>query len=125
MRNAWWMLVVAAACGLTERDDFLIGRQCSRTAEQPCDPMQVCLPHEVSSSGQFDAFRCRDRASFLPLPDGREAPVAFCDSDQGVVCPVGLVCNADRVRLDVGIRRLVCTEVDNPLAPPLGDGGNG
>lgn len=121
-RAAVLAVVVLAACGLEERDDFLIGRQCDLAADQPCDEGQVCLPHAYTE-GRLTEPRCRDRASFEPIA-GRPAPLAYCDEAQGYVCPAGLVCNADRIRLDAGYRAKVCKRPrpEDPFAPPLDAG---
>ncbi len=114
------MLVVSASmlwgCGLKERDDYLIGRECDPTAAQPCDPEQVCLPHDYSV-GAPDRFRCRDEASFTASA-GQEPPLAYCDEALGYLCPGDLVCNADRIRLDAGYRLTVCQRADATFAPP-------
>lgn len=114
------LALALSACGLEERDDFLVGRPCDRSVETPCDEGQVCLPHEIRD-GVFDAFRCRDGTSFEPS-GGQPAPLAYCDEEAGLVCPDGLVCNADRIRLDAGVRRRVCKRPDDPFAPPLDAG---
>jgi hypothetical protein len=111
-------LASLVACSLEERADFLIGRECS--ADDGCDEGQKCLPHAYFD-GDFHDFRCRDRASFEPI-EGREAPLAYCDAERDLICPAGLVCNADRVRQDAAIRRMVCKHPDDVFSPPL-DGG--
>ncbi len=117
--KAWWLLVLVG-CGLEEREDFLVGRQCPPPPSNSCDPGQSCLPHRWTS--QPDDFRCRDRSSFLPIGD-REAPLAYCD-DQLYRCPGDLVCNADRVRVDASVRLRVCRRPDDIFAPPLDGGGS-
>lgn len=114
------LLAGLAACSLEERADFLIGRICNREDPRSCDEGQECLPH-TASGPDLDDFRCRDLASFAPI-EGREAPLAYCDPEDGITCPAGLVCNADRVRLDATTRRLVCKPPDDVFAPPW-DGG--
>jgi hypothetical protein len=110
----WVFIALAfAACGLEERSDFLIGRQCDRNGED-CDPGQECLPHQSDPSLQD--FRCRDRASFEPI-EGQDPPLAYCNAD--ITCPGDLVCNADRIRVDGGLRPLVCKRPDDVFAPPL------
>lgn len=102
-------------CGVDERADFLIGRQCIRGESGTCDPGQACLPHGRRGLSLID-YRCRDEASFL-VPN---APLAYCGPDDP--CPGDLVCNADRVRLDASVRPLVCKPIDDLFAPPY-DGG--
>ena len=111
MRRILFVFLLAS-CGLEERDDFLIGRQCDRDGEE-CDEGQECLPHEESPLGDY---RCRDRASFEQI-DGREPPLAYCNAM--IECPADLVCNADRIRTDTDRRPLVCTRPDDVFAPPL------
>ena len=106
----------ALGCGIDERSDFLIGRQCVRGDPRSCDPGQVCLAHSWRGGQTFTDYRCRDEASFL-VPD---APIAYCSDAEP--CPGDLVCNADRVRIDTSVRPLVCKTADDPFAPPL-DGG--
>lgn len=110
----------APACSLEERSDFLVGRACSPERRESCDEAEACLPHALVG-GRMEDFRCRDRASFEPV-GGREPPLAYCDERLGVACPADLVCNADRVRLDVSERPLVCKFPDDVFSPPL-DGG--
>jgi len=113
------LLIALTACELEERADYLIGRACEPKIEGSCDPGQACLPHEYTERGPDD-FRCRDAASFEPLSDGREPPLAYCDEDEEMLCPQPLVCNADRIRAgDIGIRRMVCQKADSPFGPPL------
>ena len=107
----WLLLLWLAACGIEERPDFLIGRQCDPEAEI-CDPGQGCLPHKPDLTD----YRCRDRASFEPI-NGQEPPLAYCNVD--IPCPGDLVCNADRIRADGGRRPLVCKRPDDVFAPPL------
>lgn len=114
------LLPLLGACSLEERADFMIGRECDRNDPRGCDTGQRCLPH-VYNGEMMDDFRCRDRASFEPI-GRRDAPLAYCDPSAGLTCPGDLVCNADRVRIDSGIRRLVCKRPDDIFAPPL-DGG--
>jgi hypothetical protein len=114
MKSVAWF-VLFGACGLKERPDFLIGRQCAQEADPSCDEGQKCLPHSIGSSG-FGNFRCRDRESF-ELVDGQEPPPAYCDDDNP--CPGDLVCNADRIREDSGRRPLVCKRPDDVFNPPL------
>jgi len=113
-------LAALSGCGLSERADFLVGRQCDPTAATPCDEAQSCLPHRYAD-GELDEFRCRDRASFEPR-GGQEAPLAYCDEAEGYLCPGDLVCNADRIRLDAGFRPRVCKPDGDPFAPPLDAG---
>jgi hypothetical protein len=113
--RACWVLLFAASCGIQERDDFLIGRQCD-PSNNICDPEQFCLPHEDDPIGDF---RCRDRESFEPI-NGQEPPLAYCNAE--IPCPGDLVCNADRIRVDGGRRPLVCKRPDDVFAPPL-EGG--
>ncbi len=112
MRFLLLIVVLAAACGLEERTDFLIGRQCDRNRSD-CDPGAECLPHKHDP---FADFRCRDRASFEPI-DNQEAPLAYCNAD--IACPGDLVCNADRIREGTGRRLMVCKRPDDVFAPPL------
>ena len=109
--RAWLILGFAFACGIEERSDFLIGRQCD-PSNNLCDPGQACLPHDPRMSD----FRCRDRASFDPI-NGQEPPLAYCNAE--IACPGDLVCNADRIRTDAGRRPLVCKRPDDVFAPPL------
>lgn len=121
MRRLLWIAgLLMSGCALEERPDFLIGRVCSMDDPQSCDSGQKCLPHEASGT-ELQEFRCRDKASFEPI-EGRDAPLAFCDESKGITCPEGLVCNADRIRLDATVRRLVCKFPDDVFAPPY-DGG--
>ena len=113
-----FVLVLAAGCGLSERGDFLVGRQCDPTNGSSCDEGQACLPHSVVE-GDLDEFRCRSAASFDPVR-GVEAPLAYCNEEYE--CPAPLVCNADRIRVDGGFRRTVCKRDDDPFAPPLDAG---
>lgn len=113
-------LLLAGGCGLEERGDFLVGRQCDPTAAEPCDPAQACLPHRFRE-GALDEFRCRDLASFEERA-GQPAPLAYCDEGEGYVCPGDLVCNADRIRFDAGYRPRVCKPSGDPFAPPLDAG---
>ncbi|MEM7675343.1 MAG: hypothetical protein AAF449_04990 [Myxococcota bacterium] len=118
--NKWpWFVaaVLIGACGVEERADFLIGRLCTPSEDNSCDPGQACLPHAWDGIDQFSDFRCRDEASLL-RPD---APIAYCN-DEEHLCTGLLVCNADRVRLDVSIRPRVCKPEDDIFAPPF-DGG--
>ena len=111
------LLLTVGACGVDERSDFLIGRQCLRNDVSPCDSGQVCLPH-AWLDGTLSDYRCRDEASFFD-PD---APIAYCSDDDP--CPGALVCNADRVRIDASVRPRICKTEDDPFAPPY-DGGVG
>lgn len=111
-----WLLLLQAGCGLSERDDFLVGRSCVPVEPTGCDEQQVCLPHSYAASGPMD-FRCRDAASFA-LRDGREAPLAFCDQEEGLLCPEGIPCGAGRIRDDAGLRRTVCKRPDDTFGPP-------
>ena len=115
---AFGLLLVS--CGLRESDDFLIGRRCEVMDSMPCDQGQLCLPHAVSADRLVD-FRCRDRASFERIGN-QEAPLAHCDESMGLVCPPDLICSADRIRLDAGLRWLVCKMKDDVFQPPLGEG---
>ncbi len=112
----WVVLGALAGCGVDERADFLIGRQCVPSDPATCDPEQACLPHVWRGGERFSDYRCRDEASFL-VPD---APLAYCGPSDP--CPGRLVCNADRVRIDASTRPLVCKTDDDLFAPPL-DGG--
>ena len=115
MRCAFVIASIACsllACGLEERADFLIGRQCDQNGDE-CDEGQACLPHRIEP---YSDFRCRDRASFEPI-DGREPPLAYCNAD--IPCPGDLVCNADRIRVGGEDRPLVCKRSDDVFAPPL------
>jgi hypothetical protein len=114
-------IAVIAACGLQERADFLLGRECDPLDSKSCDSGQSCLPHTIIA-GRFSDYRCRDRSSFDPI-EGREAPLAYCDG-QMIKCPGDLVCNADRVRQDSTARPLVCTLPNSMFAPPPLDGGS-
>ena len=87
------LALLAVGCGLEERDDFLVGRECQPQAETPCDDRQACLPHLIER-GVLKEFRCRDVASFEPI-EGRPAPLAFCAEAKDLLCPGDLVCNAD------------------------------
>jgi hypothetical protein len=118
-RAALAILISIAACGLQERPDFLLGRECDMGDPKGCDPGESCLPHAIIA-GRFSDYRCRDRASFDKI-EGREPPLAFCDGM--AKCPGELVCNADRVREDSTVRPLVCTTPNSMFAPPL-DGGS-
>ena len=109
--RGWPILLLVAACGIQERNDFLIGRQCD-PSDNRCDPGQACLPHEPDLTD----YRCRDRESFEPI-NGQEPPLAYCNAE--IECPDDLVCNADRIRLDGGRRPLVCKRPDDVFAPPL------
>lgn len=111
MRAVVVLVLLASACGLEEREDFLIGRQCSQSDPASCDEGQKCLAHDPRPAD----YRCRDRASF-ELIDGQEPPLAYCATDDE--CPEDLVCNADRIRLDGGLRPLVCKRPDDVFAPP-------
>ena len=104
-----------AGCGVDERADFLIGRECIRGDPETCDPGQACLPHTQRGESLID-YRCRDEASFL-VPG---APIAYCSDNDP--CPGDLVCNADRVRIDASVRALVCKPIDDLFSPPY-DGG--
>lgn len=121
-----WTLILAGlalvmgACGLHERSDFLVGRECDPSAAKACDMGQACLPHEYTG-GAPDRFRCRDALSFEALA-GQEPPLAYCDESLGYLCPGALVCNADRIRLDAGYRLKVCKRADDAFAPPLDAG---
>lgn len=96
----------AAACGLGERGDFLLGRPCT-TDRDDCGAGGVCLPHERAPAGDYRAFFCRTPESFDPaIPD--DLPRAFCDPDRGLDCPSGAACVPDRIRIDAGPRALVC-----------------
>lgn len=117
------VLLATAGCGLQEHPDFLIGRQCVPDNPMPCDEGQRCLPHEVRGT-RFDDFRCRDRRSFESLAGGALPPLAFCD-DVRYVCPDGLVCAPDRIRIDGGPRPNVCKAADDVFIPPTFDGGTG
>ncbi len=115
---AW---VAMVGCGLQERSDYLIGRQCDPETPADCDEGQVCLPHQIADRTlMLVRFRCRDAASFESLA-GQEPPLAYCDDEQ-YVCPAGLVCNADRIRVDGGLRPRVCKQPDDAFAPPLDAG---
>jgi hypothetical protein len=110
------LLAAIGACSLEERADFLIGRTCDPSAPSSCDAGEVCLPHAIVNHA-FGDFRCRDRASFLPI-NNQDPPLAYCDGQ--FVCPQGTVCNADRIRsLDGGLRPLVCQLPNQALGPPL------
>lgn len=110
------LVVGTVACGVEERRDFLIGRQCDRNTPEDCDPDQTCVPHEWRGGETFTDFRCRDEASIL----APNAPLAYCAPDTR--CPGSLVCNADRVRRETSVRPLVCKRRDDLFAPPY-DGG--
>ncbi len=121
MRIAWALgMLLIAGCGLQERADFLIGRQCGAGNAEACDEGQACLPHQLEP--RIGDFRCRDEDSFDPQRFGQEPPRAFCDEARGFICPGDLVCNADRIRADGGPRPLVCKRPDDVFSPPL-DGG--
>ncbi|MCK6545968.1 hypothetical protein L6R52_08870 [Myxococcota bacterium] len=113
-------LAAPVGCALEERGDFLVGRTCDPDDDRTCDDGEECLPHAIVND-IFEEFRCRDLASFGPI-EGREAPLAYCDDAEGHRCPAGMVCNADRVRLDSSVRRLVCKLPGDVFAPPY-DGG--
>ncbi len=105
-----------SSCGFSDRGDFLVGRECDPAIEQTCDAGQACLPHEWGAVARD--FRCRDAASFEPV-QGVEPPLAYCDDEMAFVCPVGLVCRADRVReRDGGLRRTVCQKPADAFGPP-------
>jgi hypothetical protein len=108
-------LLAILGCALEERADFLVGRACTPESAR-CDPGQVCLPHAFEGGVPGD-FRCRDAASFR-APPGREAPLAFCGPDEGLVCPEGMVCGAGRIRRDAGPRRPVCRFPGAAFGPP-------
>lgn len=119
------MVLLPAACSMQERSDFLVGRPCdpgSSDLTKGCDPGQSCLPHTYAGDTPKN-YLCRDRASFDPLPDGRPAPLAYCNPSGGFSCPGDLVCTYDRIRADASVRRLVCASPDDPFAPPAPDGG--
>lgn len=103
-----------AGCGLQERADLLVGRECDPNLPDACDPVQVCLPHGWIS-GPTD-FLCRDSASFDAV-GGVEPPLAYCNDEY--ICPTDIDCAADRVRQRPdGIRRRVCQRPGSPFAPP-------
>ncbi len=112
---------VFSGCRLDERDDFLIGRICSRVGTNSCDEGQSCLPHSYLN-GRPDEYRCRDRQSFEPI-GGVEPPLAYCNPAEMFFCPDGLECLPDRIRLDGGARRLVCKRPGDQFSPPSGDAG--
>lgn len=112
--------LLLTGCGLSERDDFLVGRSCDPGAEMDCDEGQVCLPHGWLSARPTE-FRCRDAASFS-APD--EAPTAYCDEALGFACPEGVECRPGRIREDSGPRRPECVSTDFPFGPfPVEDAG--
>lgn len=113
------LVALGAGCGLQERSDYLVGRQCDPDVAADCDDRQVCLPHAIRNE-LLVRFRCRDAASFGSLA-GQEPPLAYCD-EQRYFCPEGLVCNADRIRVDAGQRPKVCKRLDDAFAPPLDAG---
>lgn len=119
MKHLWLLLLAWTACSLDERSDYLIGRQCRPDdPEQSCDPLQACLPHRQSDRG-LENFRCRDKASFEPIA-GEEPPLAYCNDQH--LCPPGVECRPDRLRVDIMIRPLVCKLPGDVFSPPA-DGG--
>ena len=116
------LLLLLCSCGPEERSDFLIGRLCDEKRVETCDEGQRCLPHALEN-GLPEDWRCRDRASFEPRGN-EEPPLAYCDPARNITCPGDLVCNADRIRVEVGARPLVCKRPDDVFAPPL-DAGSG
>ncbi|MEQ8280099.1 MAG: hypothetical protein RMA76_01650 [Deltaproteobacteria bacterium] len=115
------LFLLLASCGLGERDDFMIGRACVESAPDPCDEGQVCLPHSFDNNNYGD-FRCRDFASFTSIAGLAEPPLAYCDGSRHV-CPDGLVCRPDRIRVDGGPRPSVCKSPDDVFTPPNFDAG--
>ena len=119
-----WVVVffalLLAGCGLSERDDFLIGRSCVSASELPCDEGQRCLPHSLNG-GSFGEFRCRDFDSFQQVAGLAKPPLAYCNAEHR--CPEGLVCRPDRIRVDGGPRPNVCKSPDDVFIPPNFDAG--
>lgn len=115
MRRLIVIALLCGACDLEERDDFLIGRECEPEVSESCDPGQRCLPH-LYDGLRPDDFRCRDRASFDPLGDGKEPPLAYCN--ETYPCPGDLECRPDRVRMDAGLRHTICQRPGAPFGPP-------
>ena len=112
------LLLLLLGCGLEERGDFLVGRECKPELERSCEDEQTCLPHAWSSVPAD--FRCRDLQSFEQV-EGRDPPLAYCDpaGTPAYRCPPGAVCAPDRVRaLDGGVRRTVCMPPGSPFGPP-------
>ena len=102
------LILLAGGCSIEERADFLIGRRCGGAAD--CDPGQSCLPHTYEEPNGATDYRCRDAASFDVFADRNEPPLAYCEPGKWE-CPEGVSCVPDRVRSDVGVRRLVCRVV--------------
>lgn len=99
--------VIVTGCGLSERDDFLLGRPCA-FGESECEAEDRCLPHSRRAEGTFDEYFCRSEASFDSAFAPEPLPLAYCDPDRGIECPGAVPCEPDRVRVDVGPRPLVC-----------------
>jgi hypothetical protein len=100
----------------------LIGRECNPSDTNTCDQGESCLPHSLDGQ-QYGDFRCRDAASFQPVNNGQEAPLAYCDPSSMLNCPGDLECNPDRVRQDASSRPLVCKLPGDIFSPPSLDGG--
>jgi len=101
------LLQLTGACGLQQREDFLLGRPCAPERDD-CGEGARCLPHEVDAEiPRYEAYFCRDEASFDPNL-GVDLPRAFCDPERGIDCPGRSECVPDRFREDVGARPRVC-----------------
>jgi hypothetical protein len=118
MKSLFFIFLFLFSCSLSERNDFLIGRDCE--GDRDCETGERCLPHDYVND-RYEDLRCRSRASFEPTND-REPPIAYCDEAREFFCPGDLECNADRVRLDATARRRVCKLPGDIFSPPV-DGG--